>query len=391
VITEQVRFFYSTNGTDVHGPVTEDALRLLIQTQVLGPESFVCREGESEWKPCNFDLTPRGVTATEPYSPPAYVPTPEALERMKMPENEGPIPEFLTGIYVVLAVGGSGLLSLMNAREADSAQIILYRTGAFVAHLVIIALLPYLISWAFRLPLRNMIRVVGAATACAVLLLVHLHTQTLRMQAEALASNPATTAGSGRAIAGNGTGQDYMQNLKNSASGDTQEAKVARDLLAFQDALMEKVRASHAAEKLCDVDPTTITGDDDIDKRIANLTKLHDAQSDVIAYLKGYNDNCRQLMEHDNFEPSVVFNAIETSRKATHVDLLISLWKANRRLTDDHSARLGFLEKIWGHWSVKDGKVLFEKDEALNVYNAYGETLHEDVLQIADVQKQIGP
>jgi hypothetical protein len=385
VITDQVKFFYSTNGTDVQGPVTEEGLRLLVQTKVLGPESFILREGESEWKPCTLAPAERPVTSMEPYNPPAYVPTPEALERMKMPEDEGPLPEVLTGVYVVLAVAGSGLLSLMNAQVADTPQTILYRAGAFLGHLVFIALLPFVVSLLFRLPLRNLIRVAGAAAACALLYVVHVRTQILHEQAAAVVSSQQTNA----AAATKMTSQSFMQDLKASASGETPEAKIAKDLLTYQDNLMAKVRASQTAEKLCNVDPTTITGVPDIEDRIANLSKLHDAQGEVIAYLKSYNDNCHKIMAADKFDPSMVFAAVEKSRKATHVDLLISLWKANQRLTDDHAARLKFLEAANGQWSVEGGKLLFQKDVNLKVYDAYNDTLNTDVKLIADVQKQI--
>jgi hypothetical protein len=393
---EQVRFFYSTNGADVHGPVTEDALRLLIQTQTLGPGSYICREGESEWKPCNFEGTPRPVAVTEPYRPPPYVPTPEALERMKLPEEEGPIPETLNRIFWALAIGVSIALTMMVSPHADSGAAIPHQLGALTAHLIFFALLPILIAWPFKRHLRNMVRVVVVVVLSGLVFLGERNSSAMRIEAAADAMNQETATEARRQIAAKGYYQgdpekadDYMQKLKAAATGDSQSARLTRDLIATQDALMVKVRASQAAEKECDVDPTTITSLDDFAHRQAAIKKLHDAQTDVIAFLQDYNDRCREAMAHDNFDAPVVIEAIEGARKGAHIDLLIDLWRINQKLTDDHAARLAFLEKNWGHWNVKGGKMLFQDDASLTTYNGYIETLREDVKRMGEAQKQI--
>jgi hypothetical protein len=54
-------FFYSINGTDVHGPVTDLDVRQLWQDNRIGPGSFLCRAGEMTWTPCNPDDYPPQV------------------------------------------------------------------------------------------------------------------------------------------------------------------------------------------------------------------------------------------------------------------------------------------------------------------------------------------
>jgi hypothetical protein len=50
---EPGRFFYSINGTDVHGPVTDGDVRQLWLDNRIGPSSFLCRAGDVTWAPCD--------------------------------------------------------------------------------------------------------------------------------------------------------------------------------------------------------------------------------------------------------------------------------------------------------------------------------------------------
>ncbi|MEJ0000993.1 MAG: hypothetical protein WDO13_18610 [Verrucomicrobiota bacterium] len=66
------RFFYSTDGTDVYGPVTEAELSRLCRVNAIGERSFVCRVGETAWEPFKPDeyRSPAAALAA-----PAAIPT----------------------------------------------------------------------------------------------------------------------------------------------------------------------------------------------------------------------------------------------------------------------------------------------------------------------------
>ncbi len=163
------RFFYSTDGTNTYGPVVEEELRQLFQNGVIGPTSFLCREGATEWQ--RFDpkmVVPRVIEPERPppYEPPPLVVTPEMQERMQMPPEFGMwepgVGSFiLIGIWLVVTIGGAILFTIFTpAPQGDAAEMIGYRLGGFVAQIVILGVIPYFVSKFWRDFMRVLVRTI---------------------------------------------------------------------------------------------------------------------------------------------------------------------------------------------------------------------------------------
>jgi len=150
---EQQLFFYSKDGTDSHGPVTEEELRALIVDKVIGSDSYFCREGETEWRPLDPDVfvRPPGTTRLPPYEPPPYVPPPDARERdservaqlQEGWEEPGPYPALFTLICWLLAIAATVVLQKV-VRHNDDGFI------GYVGVICIVGALPYFISRLFK-------------------------------------------------------------------------------------------------------------------------------------------------------------------------------------------------------------------------------------------------
>ncbi len=86
---EPLRFFYSTNGNDVAGPVTEDELRQLWKDHRLGAGSFVRGAGESAWTP----LGPGMPTVEKPAPVRSMRIVPSEVFAMAKKATGGPVPK----------------------------------------------------------------------------------------------------------------------------------------------------------------------------------------------------------------------------------------------------------------------------------------------------------
>jgi hypothetical protein len=401
------RFFYSTDGTDAHGPVTEDELRQLVHNRVLGPASFLCPEGQTAWQPINPELLRSASPPIlappppPPFSPPPYVHTAESIARAEALsqnewEEESSTPAILKAIGWIVALIGSILLALLGGPGPNPDLAISYRLGGFTAGLLISALLPFLISLAFKDPIRAIVRLAGISILALLMIVGKLSRPNSRFEATAHALDEKVQAEAQKEIAAkgyfDGSTQEAEQNLqvlRDQATGDSQTARIARDMLDLTHNLLALVKTSDDAEKACVFDPGTITSLDDITQRRTSINKLRDAQAEVVTFLQDYDSHCRDALAHDNFDASVVSATIAGARKGSHVDLLVTLWQDKIKLSDDHLSRLDFLQKNWGKWEAKDGKLLFQDDTTLAAYNVYVQTLKSDVKEMGEMQKQI--
>jgi hypothetical protein len=383
------RFFYSTDGTDAHGPVTRDALRLLYQNKVIGPASFFCRQGETEWRPFRPEtaLRPPPSDRPAPFEPPPFVVTPQALERMKMPDlheyDDGPIPRVLTAIFWLLALAGSILLTQVAAADDESCFFI---AGAFVANLFLIAILPNAISNVLKRPRRRLARLAGLVVMASLILFAEVDSPILRLIAT---EGPMNDHDKGYYQGTAQKAEQDMQTISDEARGDSQSDRLTQDLLDVEKALMAEVAASQELENACQFDPTTLTDLDDLARRREDIRKLRDAQSQVVTFLQFYDSHCREAMAHDNFEESLVNETIAGSRKSRHIALFVKLWQTKIKITDGQLGRLDFLEKNWGRWSVTDGKLAFEETESTAGYDALMARLQKDADQVDSIQKQM--
>ena len=404
---ENIRFFYSTDGTDAQGPVTEDVLRQLFQDQIIGPASYLCREGETEWQPLNPESFhgPVIMPPPAPPSPPPFVPafaspSPTAPSSLKSSWEDGLLPNILNTIAGIVAIGAAIILTIMGGARANGAETVSYQLGAFAGALFVIALIPYLISLPFKGFTRMIIRTVGIVVLSFLTLAGKLieSASALRLEKEANAMSDQTKADARKQIADKGyyegnipQTEANLQKLKEQADQDNSEAsRLMRDAVVVTQALVVKVKASEAAEKACgSFDPATFTSLADIATLRAAITKLRGTQTDVLADLQNYDDHCRTALANGGFSAETVNQFIAGARKGGHIDQVISIWQLKIKLSDDHLARLDFLEKGWGSWNSKDGKLLFSDKDDLDSYNTLTRNLQNDVKGIGDLQKQI--
>jgi hypothetical protein len=405
----ETRYFYSTDGTDAHGPVTVPVLRQLLQDKTISEASYLCQEGEATWqrldpnflRPIPLLQPVKPLSGPPPFSPPPYVHTPEAIARAEAFsrndwEEPGPLPMVLKVIGWIVALGGSVVLAwLGRIAHPDAPQSVSYQLGAFTGALIFLGLIPYLISLPFKDLTRAIVRLVAILGLTFLILLGKLSPMA-RFDATANAMTDKVKAEARKEIAAKGyyggdtkEAEQNIQALKDQATGNSESARISRDMLTLTQTLLAKVKVSDDAEATCVFDPGSITTLDDVTQRRTAINKLRDDQADVLTFLQDYDVHCSDALTHENFDATTVSATIAGARKGGHIDQLISLWQLRMKLTDDHLARLDFLQQKWGTWQARDGKILFQDDTSLAAYNVYVAALKKDVQQMGDVQKQI--
>ncbi len=402
------RFFYSTDGTDVQGPVTLDDLRQLFATGGIRASSFLCPEGETEWQPVNPEFfappPPPPIAAMPPPRPPPAQPPPYRPEasyshRSRSSSRSRRTGGITTAVGWFIAVGVAALIVIHNVSAPSYHQSYAYTVGSFIGSLFGIVILPYLVSFCCPRRSRSMVVTVGIAAVSLLMLAgtVSESGEQRRLLAAASDIQKKTASEAQQQIKTQGyfspdpqEAQKDLQKLKDQVgTGDSMMDRVARDLLTVTDQLMQKSNAAQAAGKACNFDPTTITGPDDIANRHAAIEKLHDTEEDMVVFLQNIDANCRDVLSAEHLSDQAMSQTIAGFRQSGHVDLLIVLWQAQAKLAEDHLARLDLLSRTWGKWSAKDGKMVFNDDDTVSAYNDLLRSLQDDVKKIGDTQKQI--
>ena len=160
---EEVRYFYSRDGTDALGPVTHEEFCQLIQDNAIGADSFYCHEGETEWRPLDPEafVRPAGTTRLPPYEPPPYVPPPDAKERNEERlaqlqegwDDPGPYPVALLWAGWSIPVLASVVIQFLRHWKGGG--------YGFLAALVFVGFVPFLISRPFKRVWRRRVCVIG--------------------------------------------------------------------------------------------------------------------------------------------------------------------------------------------------------------------------------------
>jgi hypothetical protein len=391
------RFYYSIEGTDVRGPVTEKVLRQLARDHVLSPVSYVCREGEKVWKTVDPALFPSTVQMELPAlssiagSPSAPSAAAEGSGKKRVLHPPLRIALFVVCFLVALCIAVAVPLSGSAKREN-------FEILEAVGTLFFSVLIAYLLSLLFEKGHRLMICGLGMILVAAVFLLGQFEVarwQQARVPASVQVASEVN-AEAQKQIQAKGyyegspdQSEKNLQMLKAQVQDDSEKSRLTRNMLDVASELLKRVKASEAAEKACDFDPTTIANQDDLATRRDNIAHLRDTQADVIAYLQNIETHYREALAPGHFSPELVEGAIVGARKSGHVVELILLWQEKAQLSDDHAARLDFLEKNWGRWQVKQGQLLFQDDATLTSYNDMTRDLQIDVKEIGQTQKEI--
>jgi hypothetical protein len=263
--------------------------------------------------------------------------------------------------------------------------------GGFFACLLIIGVPAYLISLPFTNLTRYIVRLIGMLGVTGIVIAYELRPATLPASSTVASTQDNTKQASaeGNAAANSAPATPPAPTPDAQASANSLSDQSRRDLNAVTSQFAAIIKASNEAESACNVDISTIESTDDIARRRDALMKLRAAQLEVIVYLQNFDNHCREALAPDTFPSDFVTNLIAVEHKSGKIDLLITLWQAKMKLTDDHVARFEYLAKSYGAWNVKDGKAVFTDTDALAAYNILQEALQNDVNAILDNQKKI--
>jgi hypothetical protein len=398
---EQARFFYSTDGSDAHGPVTEDELRVLVRDRTVGMSSFLYRDGETTWRPFDPDAfqPPIPVPRLPRYEPPPYVPTihakarAEALaEELVAKKDEGPFPTLFLGGCLAVSAGAIAVLTYLQG------QFFGYATS-FTAALLFVGFLPFGLSRLFPRAWKLRVWAVGLVVLATFTILGQLHMSRVRhLEATLQAIDDGVKDDARKQIAAKGfysgnipQEEANLQKIRDAAGqDDSQMARMMRAASGVTQALVDKIKASQTAEQACgSFDPATLQNLVDLNTLRENMGKLRVTQVDVLTFLQNYDDHCRAAMATGGFGDADIEQVIAGAHKGGHIDQAVAMWQFKIKLTDDHLARLDFLDKHWGSWQAQDGKLIFNSEETLTGYNGLTQNLANDIKSGRDLQAQV--
>jgi hypothetical protein len=433
-------FFYSTNGTDVVGPVTEDQLRQLWKDYRIGTGSFLCRAGERHWTPLARETSvarvrsmrivpsevyasaiktsvPRVASPVEPVpaktepSPlngaaaplPAPAPASSVPEQSsaeldeETPPEDGAVAVIVNTIAGLLAFGGVFLTTLLSVPpQARRAESLSYHLEGLAVAMVVIVVIPYFLALLVKGLTRVVIRAVLVVIASLLSIAGNISQTGITALAEAREISDRQKQEAQKEIANKGyyTGdasqaEQNIQKLKGRLADDSLTSHIGRDILEVTTDLLRKVKTSDALEANCNFTLDGVRSEDDFSGRIAAISMLRNAQNDVVIFLQGYDQHCRDALAADHIASATQDDVIAGARKGAHVDQLIALWQEKMKLSSDHVARFVFLQKNWGNWHFTNGEVSFDADVQVAEYDQLVQTIRDDVDKIRETQKQI--
>ena len=364
-------------------PVVSVAPSVEVQPTVLPPDTAPAPTPSSTEKP----------TLAEPAIPPLSVPPGTSA-----PEHPREVSAFSIAA-VVLGFAVAIWLTERTATPRDFSHNGSYTIGACVGRIVFLILVPRLISWLFARRLRPLVFLIGVVGFSLLIFAAQPKdaVDTARISAAAQSLQERTKREAQEQLKTRGYFEQdpseavqEVQKLKDSVGpGDSDTARMSRAFLIVVGELLERTKNCDQLGKACDFDALTITGLDDIARRKAAIGKLHLAQQDVVNYLQNIDGRCRELLLKDNFNEFSIEQAVAGFHQSGHVTPLISLWQAQAQLSVNHIARLDFLARGWGTWTIKDGQLQFPDNTSLNAYNDSIHAIQADVQNIGNAQKQI--
>lgn len=415
---DQLRYFYSTTGADAQGPVTLEVLGQLFQEGVIGPGSYLCREGGTEWEPlnpANFQALPPVVQKPQPFQPPAYVPSASSIERLKeipdqWEEEESAAPGILNWLSIATGLIGGFLLVVVMDYCSGTRSSPPYYIGGTIGGFIFFWGIAAVVSLLFQDMTRQVVRFIGVVSL-SVLAIVGWMYRPVPTTTEVVATPQAPpenkaiviqqemNADARKQIADKGyyagasdapnKTQQNVDALKAQATGDTPEARAARDMYKVTDLFIAQVKTSNDIEKNCVFEVVTIDNTEELKRRRDHLAQLKDAQKDVVTFLIDFDKHCQDAMAPDKLPDDMVKGVIAGARTSAHIEQLITLWQSKVKLTEDYIGRLNYLDKSYGSWDVRDGQVVFSDKESFVKYGELVQALQDDVKKIGDNQKAI--
>ncbi|MCE0497280.1 MAG: DUF4339 domain-containing protein [Methylacidiphilales bacterium] len=416
-MVDEVRYYYSKDGTETQGPVNKTALRQLFLDQIIDSGSFICREDESDWQPLDpgiFQSRPmlrpplRGPRPTQssPSSGPSR-PKLRSFHRNAWYTDTNLLdPRFLRTlnvICVVLTFGGALLAVHLRyvvfadtLRSADSLYEVL---EYFAGSAGVIFILPYLFSLFFRYPTRRPALVIGILCVAPLLLWAEYKFFSSDAARHGLFARENSADASDLNVPWRILPNGYidfapallnLQEIKGAASTDnTDMAVVRRDLVVVIDDLMTRLKACNAAAGNCaPFNPLTIGSLDTIKTRLSLISTLRDTQADLDNFLQALVANCRVAVATDDLSSDSLNETIANFRKSARTDQLSALTNITMKISDDETACLTILEQNWGRWHVDNGAISFDDPNALASYNISLQAVQNDIQAVHDLEKQ---
>ncbi|HUB67633.1 MAG TPA: DUF4339 domain-containing protein [Candidatus Methylacidiphilales bacterium] len=416
-MVDDVRYYYSKDGTETQGPVGKTVLAQLFFDKIIDSESFICREGESNWQPLDpemFQSRPRlrpalpGFAQKQvssknskpeltPYRPPSWYSDANLLN-----------PQFvrtLNTLSCMITVGGA--LLAVHLRYVVFADIFrspesvsfLEVSGYFLASALFIYALPYLFSLFFRYPVRPLVIVITAFFLTPLALGVEYYLFSSEASMHALfAGNDSADVSESNApwkIFPNGyidlsPALRNLRTLRDEAmASNTDEALIRRDLITVMDDLAAKLTACNTAAAACvPFNLLNIKGLDDMDNRLSRLADLRDSQADLNNFLQNIVANCREAVARDGFSSDTIDEAVASFRKSVRTDQLTAMAGITMKISDDETTCLKILQQNWGRWQINNGMVSFDNPDAVTAYNNSLQAVLNDVQALNNLGKQ---
>jgi hypothetical protein len=396
-----MRYYYTPDGTQVFGPVEVEILGQLGREGLLHASSFICPEGETEWKP--FAL----AAVSKPAPPPpvaTFGPAPSTPKRVRptVVADDGEGEKGWIAIILNLVTVYAALRGLVhyvvrpprwvqgddpNARTWTELAI-----GVFV-----LVVVPWWFSLLFKGLNRVIVRTVGIVIlACAMEVIYYMpQTPEEDLAAKEQAMSDKLMKDARKAVDGRGNLKDTreearadIQKMSAMATDDSETSRATRALVEVEKEIGAKVKIGEAAFANCDFDPTTITGTDDIAQRRANFLTYRQTQADVLEDARTFRPRLRQALINENVSSDYINESMSDPQTAKRFEIMVSLWQDRVKAADDQIARLDFLNQTYGTWNVTDGKLIFHDQASLNSYNALVQGLQADANAIQDEAKQ---
>ena len=412
-MVEEVRYYYSKDGTETQGPVRETVLRRLFLDQIIDSESFICREDESDWQPLDPGMFQSSSPLPDPRpEQPSSSSRPSRSKLRPFRRNAWYTdtnlldPRFLRALnFICLAITFGGALLAVHLRYvvfADtlrSADTLLEVLGYFAGSASLIFVLPYLFSLFFRHPNRRPVLVIGALCLTPLLLWAEYQffsSGAMRHTPSAM-ENSADTSDLNVPwqIMPNGyvdfaPALQNLQEIRGAASTDnTEMAVVRRDLVVVIDGLMARLKTCNAAAVKCPpFNPLNIGSLDEIKTRLSLLSALRDTQADLGNFLQALAANGRDAISKDDFSIDTVNEAISGFRKSARTDQLSALADITMKISDDETACLKILGQNWGRWHVDNGAISLDDPDALAAYNTSWQAVQNDSQALHDLEKR---
>jgi hypothetical protein len=344
---DDTRYYYWNEGSEVQGPHSMEELRQLHGEGVIGTQTQLCPEGGTMWQPFDLGLVLPPVRTIPPPPPPK----PERWtgtnwwNRDTTGSHIGR--KIFTGVAWLILILCSAFYMRFDpydgAYHAPSAS---HPAAAIIAMLFLLWMIPFLLTILLPRWLRFWMRSSLVILFSLGLLFVTVFS-----------------------IGFHFTAMKAIVDLN----------ERGRNLILASNEINRRVPS---------LDPTDLKTMDDLTQDETAVLKLRSSYADVLDFFTHYDEKAREALTAVHMDSVKLTFELAAAHKTANIDGLAELWRLKVQLCDDQLARLSFLEKNWGHWNVRDSKVMFEDQATADSYNLLVEALQKDIADLAETKKK---